>query len=366
MRLWNPTRYAVLALAGAGLLALTAGLSPRPAFRPVPPGAAAVDSLIRPGETRFVHLWQLTFGGQNAEAYWSRDGRKLIFQRTGGEHPCDQQYVMDLAAGSVTRVSTGTGRTTCGYFYDRDRRVLFASTHAAGDSCPPEPDMSQGYVWPLYRAYDLWSTTPEGNDLRRLTDHDGYDAEATLSGDGRWIVFTSARDGDVELYKMHPDGTNLTRLTRSPGYDGGAFFSHDGRKIVWRTHRTDDSAANATFRAMLAKDLVKPSQMDVWVMDADGRNPRQVTRDPGASFAPFFTPDDRWIIYSSNRENPRGRNFDLFLVPAAGGKPVPVTRDPQFDGFPMFSPDGRWLVFCANRGGRVPGETNIFLAEWRR
>ena len=366
MRGSTRSRLALLVAAAGGVLLLVAGLSPRPAFRPVPPGAAPVDSLIRPGETRFVHLWQLTFGGQNAEAYWSRDGRKLIFQRTGGEHPCDQQYIMDLEVGSVTRVSTGTGRTTCGYFYDRDNRVLFASTHAAGDSCPPSPDMSQGYVWPLYRGYDLWSTTPDGSDLRRLTDHPGYDAEATVSRDGRWIVFTSTRDGDVELYKMHPDGTNLTRLTRSVGYDGGAFFSHDGRKIVWRTRRTDDSATNASFRALLGQDLVKPSQMDVWVMDADGRNPRQVTHDPGASFAPYFTPDDRRIIYSSNRDNPRGRNFDLYLVPAAGGTPEPVTRDPQFDGFPMFSPDGRWLVFCANRGGRVPGETNIFLAEWRR
>jgi Tol biopolymer transport system component len=170
----------------------------------------------------------------------------------------------------------------------------------------------------------------------------------------------------VDLYKMRLDGSGLTRLTKSPGYDGGAFFSHDGRKIVWRTRRTDDSAANASFRDFLSRDLVKPTQMDLWVMDADGKNPRQVTRDPGASFAPYFTPDDRAIIYASNRENPRGRNFDLWLVPVAGGAPEPVTRDPDFDGFPMFSPDGRWLVFCANRGGRVPGETNVFLAEWRR
>jgi TolB protein len=336
------------------------------ALAPPMPGAAAADSLIREGEGHFARLWQLTFGGENAEAYWSADGRRLIFQSTRDGWPCDQEYVLEMATGAVHRVSTGTGRTTCGYFYDDDRRVLFASTHAAGDSCPPNPDMSHGYVWPLFRSFDLWTTTPDGRDLRRMTDHDGYDAEATVSPDGRWIVWTSARDGDVDLYKMRPDGSGLTRLTRSVGYDGGAFFSHDSRKIVWRTRRTDDSAANTSFRELLSRDLVKPTQMDLWVMDTDGKNPRQVTHDPGASFAPYFTPDDRAIIYASNRENPRGRNFDLYLVPVAGGTPEPVTRDPEFDSFPMFSPDGRWLVFCANRGGRVPGETNVFLAEWRR
>ena len=357
-------RAVLASLATLLLFMSTSAGSPRP-FRPVAPTALAVDSLIRPGETHFEHLWQLTFGGQNAEAYWSRDGRKLIWQWTGGEWPCDQQYVLDLATGARTRVSTGTGRTTCGYFHDRDQRVLFASTHASGDSCPPNPDMSQGYVWPLYPSFDLWSARLDGSDLRRLTDHPGYDAEATLSPDGRWLVFTSKRDGDVDLYKMRLDGTGLTRLTRSAGYDGGAFFSHDGRRIVWRTHRTDDSAAQATFHSLLARDLVKPSKMDLWVMNADGTNPRRITDKPGASFAPYFTPDDRSIIYSSNWENPRGRNFDLWLVPASGGEPVPVTRDPDFDGFPMFSPDGRWLVFCANRGGRQPGETNVFLAQWR-
>jgi Tol biopolymer transport system component len=225
--------------------------------------------------------------------------------------------------------------------------------------------MSQGYVWPIYPSYEIFTARPDGSDLRRLTDHDGYDAEGTVSVGGKWLVFTSKRDGDVDLYKMHLDGTGLTRLTSSPGYDGGAYFSHDGKRIVWRTYRTDDSSANATFARLLEQDLVKPTKMDLWVMDADGSHPRRVTDEPGASFAPYFTPDDKAIIYSSNYENPHGRNFDLYLVPVEGGEPTPVTRDPLFDAFPMFSPDGRWLLFCANRGGSVPGETNVFLAEWR-
>jgi len=244
-------RALIVSLTALLLFGIAAGPRTAP-FRPVPPTAVAVDSLIRPGETHFAHLWQLTFGGQNAEAYWSRDGRKLIWQWTSGDWPCDQQYVMDLATGARTRVSTGRGRTTCGYFHDGDRRVLFASTHAGSDSCPPNPDMSQGYVWPIYATYDLWSARQDGSDLRRLTDHFGYDAEATVSRDGQWLVFTSKRDGDVDLYKVRLDGTGLARLTRSPGYDGGAFFSHDGRRIVWRTHRTEDSAANATFRGPTA------------------------------------------------------------------------------------------------------------------
>lgn len=332
---------------------------------PIPPTAVAQDSLIREGERHFARLYQLTFGGQNAEAYWSSDGQQLILQVTDGAQACDQQFVYDLRTGVRTRVSNGKGRTTCGYFYDRDQRVLFASTHLGGDSCPPNPDMSKGYVWPVYPSYEIFTARPDGSDLRQLTNHPGYDAEGTVSVDGRWLIFTSKRDGDIDLYKMRLDGSQLTRLTNSPGYDGGAFFSHDGKRIVWRTHRTEDTTLVNAFHRLLAEDLVKPSKMDIWVMDADGRNPKRLTDKPGASFAPFFTPDDQRIIYSSNWTQPRGRDFNLWLIPVTGGEPVAVTTDPDFDGFPMFSPDGRYLVFCSNRGGKVAGETNVFLAEWR-
>lgn len=332
---------------------------------PVPKTAVPADHLIRDGERHFAHLWQLTFGGENAEGYFSGDGRKLIFQSTRDGYPCDRIYTLDLATGRTRMVSTGTGRTTCAYYYDRDRRVLFASTHAGADTCPPNPDHSQGYVWPISETYDLWTARPDGSDLRRLTDTPGYDAEATVSVDGSRIVFTSVRDGDLELYSMAPDGSGVKRLTNHLGYDGGAFYSRDGRWICYRTSSPTDSAEIADYRRLLAAHLVRPSRMNLWVMRADGSEARQVTDDPGASFAPYFTPDGKALIYSSNRENPRGRNFDLFLVPVEGGAPEPVTREETFDGFPMFSPDGRWLVFCANRGGSVAGETNVFLARWR-
>ena len=366
-----PTRLAfapliTCALASLALLSLT-GMSPRPRA-PVPVTAAPADSMIRAGETHFAHLWQLTFGGQNAEAYWSADGTKLIFQSAGRGWPCDQMFVMDMWTKAVTRVSTGRGRTTCGYFFDNDRHVFFSSTHLASDSCPPPPDYSKGYVWPVDPGYDIFTARADGSDLKRLTTTPGYDAEGTLSTDGKWIVFTSERDGDLDLYKMHPDGSNVTRLTSTPGYDGGAFFSPDGKWICYRADHPVDSAL-AEYRELLARHLVRPSTMNLWVMRADGSGARQVTHDQGASFAPFFTPDGKQLIYSSNREDPHGRNFDLYLVDLAGGTPRPVTRDPSFDGFPMFRPggkwDGKWLVFASNRGGRVRGETNLFLAQWR-
>jgi Tol biopolymer transport system component len=334
------------------------------AFMPVPPNAVAADSLIRDGESHLGKLWQLTFGGQNAEAYWSADGRKLIFQSTRDGWPCDQEYVMELATGAVRRVSTGTGRTTCGYFYDKDQRILFSSTHLGSDSCPPMPDYSHGYVWAIYADYDIFTAKPDGSDLKRLTNTPGYDAESTLSPDGKWIVFTSVRDGDLELYKMHTDGSDVTRLTNRVGYDGGAFFSPDGQWICWRAGYPADSAV-AKYKDFLSRHLVQPSEMNLWVMKSDGSDAHQVTKLPGASFAPYFTPDGKSLIFSSNYENPTGRNFDLYLVDLASGAVVPVTRDPTFDSFPMFSPDGRWLVFASNRGGKVRGETNLFLAEWR-
>ena len=354
-----------LVLLAAALLH-TGGASRSGAARvPSPPGAARVDSLIRPGESHFAELWQLTFGGQNAEAYWAGDGLQLIFQATREGWPCDQMYVMSLQTGAQTRVSTGKGRCTCGYFYDHDRRVFFSSTHLAGDSCPPTPDYSKGYVWRVDPGYDVFSAKPDGSDLERLTDTPGYDAETTVSADGKWLVFTSMRDGDLEIYKMHADGSGLVRLTHEPGYDGGPFFSRDGKWICYRAYHAKDPAELADYRDLLSRSLVRPTQMDLWIMRADGSGKRQLTHDPGASFAPYFTSDGKSIVYSSNREEPKSRHFDLWLVSVAGGQPTPVTRDPSFNSFPMFSPDGRWLVFASNRGAKAPHETNVFLARWR-
>ncbi|MBI3982969.1 MAG: PD40 domain-containing protein, partial [Gemmatimonadetes bacterium] len=312
----------------------------------------------------FGEIQQLTQGGQNAEAYFSRDGRRLIFQRQESDTTCDQQYVINTDGTGFRRVSSGLGRTTCGYFYANDERILYSSTVHAGEACPPRPDFSRGYVWPLHE-YDIYTALADGSGTTRLTEAPGYDAEATVSPDGRAIVFTSTRDGDLDIYTMNVDGTGVRRLTTMLGYDGGPFFSPDGRRIVYRSFHPATAQDSADYRVLLADGLVRPSRMELWVMDADGANQQQVTNLGGANFAPYFHPDGQRIIFASNHKDPRSRNFDLYLVNVDGSGLAQVTTHGDFDGFPMFSPDGTKLVFASNRFGAVPGETNIFIAEWR-
>lgn len=325
---------------------------------------ATLARVPEPGEGFFGEIRQLTQGGQNAEAYFSRDGQRLILQRQESDSTCDQQYVIGVDGSGLRRVSSGLGRTTCGYFYANDERILYSSTVHVSEACPPRPDFSRGYVWPLYE-YDIYTARADGSGVERLTDTPGYDAEATVSPDGGRIVFTSARDGDLDIYTMNVDGTDVRRLTTTLGYDGGPFFSPDGRRIVYRSYHPATAQDSTDYRALLADGLVRPSRMELWVMDADGRNQRQVTHLGGANFAPYFHPDGQRIIFASNHKDPRSRNFDLFLVNLDGTGLVQVTTHGDFDGFPMFSPDGTKLVFASNRFGSVPGETNIFIAEWR-
>ena len=345
------TRVAVASL----LLAACARPARSPATRVTP----------EPAEARHLaNVRQLTHGGENAEAYFSASGRELIFQSTRDGRTCDQQYVMRTDGSHVRRVSTGAGKTTCGYFFAGDRRIFYASTHAADTACPRRPDPSKGYVWGL-DPFDIYSANADGSGLRRLTHNGRYTAEGTLSPDGRTIVFTSLVDGDLDIYTMDVDGGNVRRLTSTPGYDGGAFFSPDGRRIVYRAYHPTDSAELAQYRALLDQNIVRPNRMEIWVMNADGSGQTQVTHLGGANFAPFFTPDGRRIVFSSNYRNPRSRNFDLYLVDLDGANLEQVTTNPEFDGFPQFSPDGRSLVWASNRHDAKPGETNIFIADWR-
>ncbi len=320
-----------------------------------------------PEEKHLANLRQLTFGGVNAEAYWSADGTKLIFQSTRPPFACDQIFTLDLTlpGAEPKLVSTGEGRTTCAYFFPDGKRILYSSTHLGGKSCPPPPDMSHGYVWALYPEYDIFTADADGKNLRRLTDTWGYDAEATISTDGRMIVFTSTRDGDLEIYTMAPDGSGVKRLTTALGYDGGPFFSDDGEWIVYRASHPTETAEVESYKSLLKRFLIRPRALEIRVMRADGSADRQVTRLGAASFAPFFFRGghDR-IIFASNRDDPRGRNFDLFAVNADGTGLTQVTFNPTFDSFPMFSPDGRKLVFCSNRHNAKPGETNVFVADW--
>ena len=335
--------------------------SPAPAPQTAPSEAAQVPS---PNERYLTNVLRLTNRGENAEAYFSADSRQLIFQSTRDGRTCDQQYTMRIDGTGLRRISNGEGKTTCGYFFDRDSKVFFASTHAAGAACPPRPDPSRGYVWGLDR-FDIYTAHANGSALKRLTTFGMYTAEGTLSPDGRTIVFTSLKDGDLDIYTMSVEGTNLRRLTTTPGYDGGPFFSPDGKSIVYRAHHPTDTAELGAYRDLLAKEIVRPNRMEVWVMNADGSNQRQVTRLGGANWAPSFTPDSRRIIFSSNHKQPRSGNFDLYLINVDGSGLEQVTSNPEFDGFPQFSPDGRKLVWASNYMAAKPTETNIFVADWR-
>lgn len=332
--------------------------------RPLAPSSAPpAKDLALPGERHLRNVRQLTFGGENAEAYFSFDGRDLVFQATPDGAGCDQLYAMRADGSGVRRVSTGAGRVTCGYFFPDGSRVLWSSTHGSGPECPPRPDMSEGYVWALH-DYQLYTALPDGTDLRPLAPAPGtYNAEATVSADG-WVVFTSTRDGDLDLYKMRLDGSELRRLTRTPGYDGGAFFSADGARIVFRASRPEGEVEVAEYRRLLGRKLVRPGKLEIFTMNADGTGVSQVTHLGAASFAPFFHPDGRRILFASNVGDPRGRNFDVYMVNDDGTGLERITTNDTFDGFPMFSPDGKRLVFASNRNATRPGETNVFVADW--
>ena len=315
------------------------------------------------GETHFTNLRQLTFGGQNAEAYFSADDRRLIFQRTGDDNSCDQQYIIGIDGSDMRLVSSGKGRTTCGFFYAGGERIIYSSTEHVSDVCPARPDFSQGYVWALY-DFDIYVADASGEGTELLFRSPRYDAEATLSPDGSTIVFTSLRDGDLDIYTMNVDGTNVRRLTTTLGYDGGPFFSPDGSEIVYRSYHPQTDEEGEVYRSLLVDNVVRPSQLEIWVMNADGTNQRRVTDLGGANFAPFFHPDGERIIFSSNHSSPRGREFDLYLINKDGTGLERITTSEGFDGFPMFSRDGSKLVFASNRHGSVEGETNIFIADW--
>lgn len=316
------------------------------------------------GEIRLKNVKQLTFGGENAEAYFSYDARKLIFQSTHGNFECDQIFTMNSDGTDVKLVSTGKGRTTCSYIFPKSDKILYSSTHLASPDCPPLPGYEHGYVWPIYPSFDIFTANLDGSNLTRLTDTDGYDAEATMSPDGKKIVFTSVRDGDLDIYTMNTDGTDVKRLTNTKGYDGGPFYSFDCSKIVYRVNHPKSSEEIEKYDMLLKQNLVGPTNLNIFVMNADGTNQTQITNNPAANFAPYMHPDGKQIIFSSNLGDPNGRDFDLYLINIDGTGLEQITFNDTFDGFPMFSHDGKMLVFASNRNAEARGETNIFIADW--
>lgn len=322
------------------------------------------DSLRMRGEKHLQHIRQLTFGGENAEAYFSFRYDRLIYQSTRESLKCDQIFSMDTEGNHVRLLSTGTGRTTCAYFLPGDSSIIYSSTHLADVRCPPRPDYSKGYIWAVYKSYDIFLATAGGTVLRQLTTNDGYDAEATVSPLGDRLVFTSIRDGDLDLYSMKLDGSDIRRLTNEVGYDGGAFYSPDGKQIVYRAYHPTKDQEIADYKGLLNDGFVRPSRMELFLMSADGSNKRQITNYGAASFAPYFHPDGKHVIFASNMNDAKGRNFDLYMIDTNGNHLEQVTFNESFDGFPVFNRDGTRLVFASNRHGTSRGETNIFIADW--
>lgn len=347
------------------LFILPLGLTAQPTGNPVEPPKP---------ETHLRNIRQLTFGGDNAEAYWSPDSKWLTFQSNyaGWNASCDQIFAMDVLKASQDTtykpvpISKNRGRTTCSYFFPNGKHILFASTMQAGDTCPATPNLRQGgkYLWPVYDSYDIYKANKKGKIIKRLTNSPGYDAEAVVSPKGDKILFTSIRSGDLELWTMNLDGSGLRQITNELGYDGGAFFSPDGQKIVFRASRPKTEAEIKEYKELLAQGLVAPTNMEIFVCNADGSDLRQITRLGKANWAPYFLPSGKKIIFASNHHSSRGYDFQLFTINLDGTGLEQITYQSIFNSFPMFSPDGKKLAFSSNRNNGGTRDTNVFIAEW--
>ena len=347
-----------------GAAAVAVCLLAAPFMFPLTAGAES-GPVHDPRESRLSSTRQLTAGGQNAEAYFSADGAKIIFQATRESYACDQIFLMGSDGGEPRLLSTGEGRTTCSFLSPDGTGFLYASTHLGGRECPPSPDRSRGYVWKLYSDYDIFASSLDGGELVRLTDTPGYDAEGAYSPDGKHIVFTSLRDGDLDIYSMKADGSEVRRLTDRKGFDGGPFFSWDGRHIVYRSHYPAPGKDLGDYESLLEQNLMRPSKAEIYYMNSDGSGQTQVTDTGHANWSPFMHPNGRQIIFSSNMHDPQGKTFSLYIVNLDGTGLERVTYGARFDSFPMFSRDGSQLIFSSTRNSSSPREFNIFTADWK-
>lgn len=318
------------------------------------------------GESSLANVRQLTFGGQNAEAYWSRDGKSLVYQSRQPEFADEQIFTMAADGTGRRLVSGGLGRCTCSYFTPDQKYIYYSSTHAKDEGAQKPVDMSKGYVWmvnPNFSMYRVRADLP-GAKPEPVMNQTGYVAETTIAPNGKFMTWTGTFEGDLEIYRSDVNGRNVTRLTNEEGYDGGPFVSWDSRQIAYRRDAIEDDKERAEYRSLLDEHLVRPGRLEIFVMDANGKNKRQVTHLSAASFAPFIHPNGREIVFSSNYGDPKGREFDLFIINMDGSGLRRLTKSPEFDGFPMFTRDGKQLVFSSNRNGKARGETNIFVADY--
>jgi TolB protein len=323
-------------------------------------------------EKHLKNITQLTHGGDNAEAYFSPNGKFASFQSNNKKWglKCDQIFALDIAKAAADTtyqppmVSTGRGRTTCSYYMPNGKDILYASTHLKQDTCPAPPVEIGKYLWPIYAEFDIFVADKKGKIKKQLTNTPGYDAEATISPKGDKIVFTSDRSGDLELWIMDIDGKNQKQLTNELGYDGGAFFSPDGKKLVFRASRPNSDEEIKEYKYYLEKHSVAPTHMEIFTCNIDGSDVKQITSLGKANWAPYFLPKGDKIIFSSNHHSKRGYDFQLYMVNLDGSGLEAVTRESNFNAFPMFSPDGKKLIFSSNRNNHGTRDTNLFIADW--
>ncbi len=337
------------------------------------PSTQTPTNWYRSGESRpsqeqeghLSNLQQLTFGGQNAESYWNLDASKIVFQARIPGYPDEQIFTMNPDGSDKKLVSTGLGRCTCSYFTPDGKYIYFSSTHEYNRGAQAPPDMSKGYVWVVNPWFALYRVPVSGGKPEQVLRRFGYIAETTIAPDGSYMTFTGGFNGELDIYRSNLDGTNIRKLTDEPGYDGGPFVSWDSKTIVYRRDTIDSETELNDFRTLLKQNMVRPGKLEIWIMNADGSGKRQVTNLGAASFAPFLHPDNKTIIFCTNYDDPRGREFDLYTINVDGTGLKRITHTPEFDGFPMFSRDGKKLLFSSNRFGTVQGETNVFVADWK-
>ena len=355
-------------------VAFTVGCQNAPAPAPTSSASPSDSEAASTPESHLRNVRQLTFGGDNAEAYWSFASDALVYQTTQPHAgiPCDQIFVMPLdsdgsanADAAPFRVSSGLGRTTCPYFLPGDTVIVYATTEGTDKACPtvPERGPEGNYVWPIYPSYDLVLHNLQTQEIQVIAPSPAYDAEATVSPRGDRMVFTSTRNGDLDLYTCALDGSDIQQVTHELGYDGGAFFSPDGEWLIWRASRptTDEEVLN--YQNLLAQNMVEPTAMELFIARADGSEMRQLTSLGGANWAPFFHPDGKHVLFSSNHASGRFP-FNIFMIGVDGEGLEQVTFDEAFDSFPMFSPDGKKLAFSSNRNNGRTRSTNLFVADW--
>ncbi|MBL0025548.1 MAG: hypothetical protein WBP08_08945 [Saprospiraceae bacterium] len=332
-----------------------------------------LDTLKFEKEIHLKNVKQLTFGGDNAEAYWSFDSKKVVFQANNKKWgtECDQIYYFDLENwvkkdGPPPLISTGKGRTTCSFFLAGNKNIIYASTHESMEACPevPERRVDGKYIWPVYETFDIYMSDLKGHIIKKLTNTPGYDAEATVSPKGDKIVFTSIRSGDLELYTMNIDGSDVRQVTNQLGYDGGAFFSPDGKKLIFRASRPTSDEDVKVYKELLALGQVMPTSMELYVCNVDGSDLKQLTHLGKANWAPYFLPKGDKVIFSSNHAAPRGYQFNLYTINLDGTGLEQITYDKTFDSFPMFSYDGKKIIFASNRNNGGNHDTNLFVADW--